>query len=155
LSREVEYEETPKAVAVLRFQPKAIMYEPYEDFMAVQPYVNNLMKMASFKDMSGGEVKLFSHQELSPPNLITILLFVMSVPVSNAYDEILFSFMTCYRRKTPNQCSEGLVKAEIQGKMNYGLSCKNFYSYVLQKTEILGAVLLPMKYSLKNSTNKQ
>jgi hypothetical protein len=59
LLREVEYEETRKAAAVLRFELKAIMFEPYEEFTAVQPYVNNLMKMASITDMCVGEVKVF------------------------------------------------------------------------------------------------
>jgi hypothetical protein len=157
LSREADYVELRKVVAGLRFQSTVIMYEPYKKFMEVQPYFNNLTKMASFEDVSGGEmrVKVFSHKEMPPPNLRKIVLFVMSFLATNAYVETHFSFMTCYWRKKPNQCNEGLFKAEIQGKMNYELSCKNFYSYVLQDKEILGAVRLPTKYSLKNSTDKQ
>jgi hypothetical protein len=79
----------------------------------------------------------------------------MSVPVSNAHVERLFSPMTCYWRKERNQCSEDLVKAGIQVKMNYGLSCKDFYSFGLQNREILRAVRSSAKYSFKNSTNKQ
>jgi hypothetical protein len=55
----------------------------------------------------------------------------MSIPVSNAYLERLFSLMTCYWRKERNQCSEDLVNAKVQVKMNYGLLCKDFYLYVL------------------------
>jgi hypothetical protein len=134
LSREIEYEELRKTVAVLRFQLMVIMDELYEEFTTVQPYITNLMQMASFKDMSVGEkwVKMCSHQEVPLPNLIKIVSFVMSVPVSNAYVERMFSLMTCYWRKERNQCSEDLVRTEIQVKMNYGLSCKDFYSYVFQ-----------------------
>lgn len=42
LSREVQYEDLRKAVAVLKFQPTIIMHESYEEFTEVQPYVNNL-----------------------------------------------------------------------------------------------------------------
>jgi hypothetical protein len=120
LSHETEYEELWKTVAVLRFQPVVIMDELYQEFTTVQPHIANLMQMASFKDMSFGEkwVKVCSHQEVPLPNLIKIVSFVMSDPVSNAYVERLFSLMTCYWRKERNQCSEDLVKAEIQVKMN-------------------------------------
>jgi hypothetical protein len=51
LSREIEYEGLRKTVAVLRFQPMVIMDELYEEFATVQPYIANLMQMASFEDM--------------------------------------------------------------------------------------------------------
>jgi hypothetical protein len=157
LSREIEYEELRKTVAVLRFQPMVIMDELYEEFTTVHSYIANLMQMASFKDMSVGEkwVKVCFHQEVSVPNLIIIVSFVMSVPVINGMRRETFSLMTCYWRKERNQCSEDLVKAEIQVKMNYGLSCSDFYSYVLQNKEILRAVRSSAKYSFKNSANKQ
>jgi uncharacterized membrane protein (DUF485 family) len=115
LSRELEYEELRKTVAVLRFQPMVIMDELYEEFTTVQPYIANLMQMESFKDMSVEEkwMKVCSHQEVPLPSLIKIVSFVMSIPVSNVYVERLFSLMTCYWRKERNQCSEDLVKAEI------------------------------------------
>jgi hypothetical protein len=45
-----------KFVAVLKFQPMAILYEPCEEFIAVQSYINDPKKMESFKDMIAGEV---------------------------------------------------------------------------------------------------
>jgi hypothetical protein len=115
LSREIEYEELRKTVAVLRFQPMVIMDELYEEFTTVQPYIANRMQMVSFEDISFGEkwVKVCSHQEVPLPNLIKIVSFVMSNPVSNEHLERIFSLMTCYWRKERNQCSEDLVKAKI------------------------------------------
>jgi hypothetical protein len=113
--------------------------------------------MASFKDMSVGEewVKVCSHQEVPLPNLIKIISVMMSVPLNNVHVERLFYLMTCYWCRERNHRSEDLVKAEMQVKMNCGLSCKDFYSYVLQNKEILRTVWSPAKYSFKNSTNKQ
>jgi hypothetical protein len=59
--------------------------------------------------------------------------------------------MMCYWRKERNQCSEDLVKAEIQVKMNYGLSCKDFYSLVLHNEEILSAVRSLRNYPSKTA----
>jgi hypothetical protein len=57
------------AVAVLRFQVMVIMEQLYEEFTSLQPYIANLMHMASFKDMSIGErwMKVYSHQEVPLP----------------------------------------------------------------------------------------
>jgi hypothetical protein len=149
LSREIE--------CVLRLQPMVIMDELYEEFTTVQPYIAYLMQMTSFMNMNVGEkwVKVCSHQEVPLPNLIKIVSFVMSMPVSNAHVERLFSLMTCYWRKKRNQRSEDLVKAEIQVKFNYGLFCTDFHSFVLQNKKILRALRSSAKYLFKNSANKQ
>jgi hypothetical protein len=72
LSREIEYDELRKTVAVLRFQPMVVMDELYEEFTTVQLYIAYLMQMASFKDVSVGEkrVKVCSDQEVPVLNLI-------------------------------------------------------------------------------------
>jgi hypothetical protein len=57
--------------------------------------------------------------------------------------------MTCYWRKEQNQCSEDLVKAGIQVKMNCGLSCKDLYLFVLQNKDILKAEQSSAQYSFK------
>jgi hypothetical protein len=44
----------------------------------------------------------------------------------------------CYWCKERNECSEDLLKAEIQVKTNYELSLKDLHWYVLQNKEILG-----------------
>jgi hypothetical protein len=99
---------------------------------------------------SGGKwVRVCSHQEVALPNLIKIVSFVMSILVSNEDAERLFCLMTCYWRKERNQCSEDLFKAEIQVKMNYGLSCKDFHSYVLQNKEISREERSSAKYFFK------
>jgi hypothetical protein len=92
-SAEIEYEELQKTVALLRFQPMVIMDDLCEESTTVQPCIANLMQMTGFKDMNVGEkwVKVCSHQEVPLPNLIKIVSFVMSIPVSNAYVERLFS----------------------------------------------------------------
>jgi hypothetical protein len=99
--------------------------------------------MASFKDMSVREkcVKVCSQQKVPLSNLIKTVAFVMmSAPANNAYVDRFFSLTLCYQHKEQNQCGEDLVKVETQVKMNYGLSCKDFY--VFQNNEILGAVVI-------------
>jgi hypothetical protein len=63
---ETVYEEVPKSVTVLRFQPMVNMNEVYEEFTVVQTFIANVMQMASFKDMSVGEnwANMRYHQEV-------------------------------------------------------------------------------------------
>jgi hypothetical protein len=72
----------------------------------------------------------------------------MSIPVSNAYVEMLFSLMTCYWLKEQNKCSENFVKAEILVKMS------NKISFRSSKRRDFDAVLSTAKYSFQNRTNK-
>jgi hypothetical protein len=111
--------------------------------------------MATFKDMGVREkwVKVCSQQKVPFSGLIKTVSFIMSTPSNNAYGKRLFSLTLCYQHKEQNQCGEDLVKAEIQVKMNYELSCKDVY--VFQNNETLGAAKSSAKYSFKNSTNWQ
>jgi hypothetical protein len=105
-------------LAVLRVQPTVIMYEPYEEFTEVRPYVSNLTKMASFKNVNVGEVrvKVFSHQEIPPSNLIKIVLFVMSVLATNAYVEIHLSFMTCIGVRSQTNVVKAYLRLKFRMK---------------------------------------
>lgn len=65
--------------------------------------------------------------------------FTMSAPANNVYVDRLISPTFCYQHKEQSQCGKDLVKVEIQVKINYGLSCKDFYVF---QNVILGAVVI-------------
>lgn len=99
------------------------------------------MQMANFKDMSVREkwAKVCFQQKVPLSNLIKTVSFMMSAPANNVYVDKLFSLTFRYQHKEQNQCGKDLVKVEIQVKINYGLSCKDFYVF---QNVILGAVVI-------------
>uniref|UniRef100_UPI00398E59C5 uncharacterized protein n=1 Tax=Pristiophorus japonicus TaxID=55135 RepID=UPI00398E59C5 len=81
--------------------------------------------------------------------LFKLVAFVLSVPVSNGYCERVCSLMTRLWSKERNRLSEGLVKAELQVQLNFGMSCADFYQYVRNSPELLKAARSQLKYRFK------
>ena len=66
------------------------------------------------------------------PELKKMVTFVLSIPVSNASCERVFSMMEQVWSKERNRMSISLVKAELQILTNFDFSCKNFYDFVVK-----------------------
>ena len=70
-----------------------------------------------------------------------------SIPPSNACVERVFSFMGNIWREELNQLLPETVKAELQIKINYNLSCEEFYHSIKNNNKLLAACISNKKYT--------
>ena len=63
-------------------------------------------------------------------NLKKVVGTVLSIPVSNAFVERIFSLMGQCWNDERNRMRPELVKAELMVKVNYGMSCAEFHDFV-------------------------
>lgn len=84
------------------------------------------------KDMPNDKIwaYLFKKDDQNFINLRKIISFVLSIPVSNAFCERIFSLLNNLWTKERNRMSFDLVKAELQTRINYEESCTEFSSFL-------------------------
>ena len=82
-------------------------------------------------------LKFFETHE--SPLLFKLISFVLSIPVSNAYAERVFSMMKHAWTDQRNSMSASLLKAELQIRLNYDMSCVEFFNF-LGKEENVGVL---------------
>ena len=83
------------------------------------------------------------------PNTRALASFLLSVPITNASVERVFSLMTGCWTDTRNRYSVNLIKSEIQVKSNFTFSCKDFYTYVVKEKVLLNAARSNKKCKFK------
>jgi hypothetical protein len=96
-------------------------------------------------DMDG----LYANSEPINPNLSQLASFVVSLPASSAFPGRIFSLMASKWRTDRNRMSVSLVSAELQVFTNYGLDCRDFYSFVINDRKVLDAAAGNAKYVWK------
>ncbi|KAJ8006714.1 hypothetical protein DPEC_G00110080 [Dallia pectoralis] len=134
-----------EAVEVLQLSKKLDMDALYDEYCVVLPHQQTIVQ-------SGAPVVekwaiLLKHTHT--PNMTALASFLLSVPITNASVERVFSLMTGCWTDTRNRCSVNLIKSEIQLKSNFTFSCKDFYSYVVKEKVLLNAVRSNKKYKFK------
>jgi hypothetical protein len=84
-----------------------------------------------------------------------IVSITLSVPVSNAFVERIFSIVENIWRNDRNNMRLELVRAEICIRTNFKLNCSEFYNYLTlpEQKELLNAAENPMKYNFKKTKN--
>ncbi|KAI4799868.1 hypothetical protein KUCAC02_016407 [Chaenocephalus aceratus] len=90
-------------------------------------------------------------QGKNTPNLTAVASFLLSIPITNASVERVFSLMTAAWTDQRNRCSVELIKSEIQVKTYFEYSCKEFYTYALKEKALLEAARSSKKYKVKQS----
>ena len=68
--------------------------------------------------------------------LLKMINVVLSIPVSNAFVERLFSIMNNLWTDERNQMSTNLVKAELSCRNNYDMSCEEFRQYLAKDEQL-------------------
>lgn len=84
------------------------------------------------------------------PNLLSIVQYALSVPVSNAFTERVFSIMGNVWTDNRNRLEVDVVKSEIQCKINFNsMKCSEFYDYIVSKPLLIKAAKSNKKYTFK------
>lgn len=111
------------------------MDQLYEEFCASREEMQKATKDTN-KSTSEKWVAIFQNvRKANMINMFRIVLFVLSVPGSNAFVERIFSLMNNKRSNSRNRCSTELIKNELLVTVNCDLSCKEFYQAVQKDTK--------------------
>lgn len=78
--------------------------------------------------------KIFQNADL--PQLLQIVSKILSVPVSNAFPERIFSLMSNLWTDERNKMRVDLVKAELCTKINFNMSCQKFADFLESREQI-------------------
>lgn len=81
--------------------------------------------------------------------MLKVVSFVFSLPVRNAYAERVFIHMEDVWSDKRNRMSVGLVKAELQVRLNFKLSCLEFKAFIKGQLGLLQAAKKDKKYTWK------
>lgn len=92
----------------------------------------------------------FFQSNVNCPNLLRIVEACLALPISNAFVERIFSIMNNLWTDERNRLSTKMVKAEICIKLNFSMTCSEFYTFASSKKELLQAVKSNSKYSFKS-----
>ena len=120
----------------------------YEELCALQKVRSELLCLTS--DVSNRWVKFFATQQPEDTQLLRLVPFVLSIPVSNAN---WFSIMNVLWINSRNRLNFNLVKAKLMMKMNFHMSCNEFYEFISKDKDLLKEAKSQEKYRFKCQKN--
>lgn len=142
--QEISYRELTAAVSALQMHDELDLDELYNESCVLKEILPHL-------EIHSHPVGALWAQALRStsafPQYAKLLSFILSIPVSNAYSERVFSIMKGAWTDVRNRCSFNLVRSEIKVKMNLMMTCAEFHKYILGKTGVLAAVKSSAKYA--------
>ena len=80
--------------------------------------------------------------------LLKVVAFVFSIPVSNAYAERVFSHMEDAWSDKRNRLSVKMVKAELQVRLNFKIPCPEFKTFVKEQGSLIAAAITMQEVEL-------
>lgn len=83
-------------------------------------------------------------------DLLKMVAFVFSIPVSNAYAERVFSHMEDAWTDKRNRLSVAMVKSELQIRLNFNLPCTEFSKFIEEQQGLITAAKKNTKYKWKS-----
>ena len=119
----------------------------YEELCVLRKVCSELLCLTS--DVSNRWVKFFATQQPEDTQLLRLVPFVLSIPVTNAKCESVFSIMNALWTNSRNKLNFNLVKAELMMKMNFHMSCNEFYEFISKDKALLKAAKSQEKYKFK------
>ncbi|KAI1691358.1 hypothetical protein DdX_21937 [Ditylenchus destructor] len=82
------------------------------------------------------------------PSLYQLVSKILSVPVSNAFVERIFSLVSAQWTDTRNSLKEETVKGLVQVKVNFDLSCQEMHKFLLSNMKLLDQISYGEKYDI-------
>ena len=119
------------------------MDDLYEEICNIKELIQAAIQNKDMKPIDKWH-NIFKNQSL--PNLLKLFSFIASIPVSNAATERVFSQANITWSDKRNRLTLDHVKAEIQIKTNFKMSCEEFYNYALKNKQLLMAAKSNTKY---------
>ena len=80
------------------------------------------------------------------PNLQILVSKILSVPVSNATVERVFSLISAQWTDSLNSLNIETVKSLAQVKMNYDFTCSQMYDFLITSPKLLKEIMSGEKY---------
>uniref|UniRef100_H3A2T7 HAT C-terminal dimerisation domain-containing protein n=1 Tax=Latimeria chalumnae TaxID=7897 RepID=H3A2T7_LATCH len=144
-NQDLEYKDLLEAVTATNLQNAIDQDELYDEFCCIKQIVKKLEKEEkSVSDIWSEVFKKGGAADFT--NMKKLISFVLSIPVSNAYTEHVFSLMGGGWTDVRNRCAVDLVKCETQVKMNFNMSCKEFYHFILGNKDVIQNAKSSNKY---------
>ncbi|XP_015263080.1 PREDICTED: uncharacterized protein LOC107107313 [Gekko japonicus] len=146
LNNEVKWSDLVALVAALRIEID--IDQLYNEYCVLQKFREEIVSKEQKIDQRW--VKVFRHiPERADSQLLKLVSFVLSIPVSNTFCEKIYSLMAQLWSKDRNRLSDSVVKAELQVQLNFNISCADFHEFLYRNPELLRAARGQQKYRFK------
>ncbi|KAK3508885.1 hypothetical protein QTP70_012514 [Hemibagrus guttatus] len=135
IKREFSLQDLRGAAEALKMSIKLDMDQLYDEFCVLLPRIKE--SAATTYPVATKWTTLLKH--VNAPNMTALVSLALSIPVTNAFVERVFSLMTAAWTETRNRATLDLIKSELLVKMNYSYTCQEFYRHVINEKAILEA----------------
>ncbi|XP_048345101.1 uncharacterized protein LOC125428658 [Sphaerodactylus townsendi] len=120
----------------------------YNEYCVLQKFREEIVSKEQKVDQRW--VKVFKQiPERADSQLLKLVSFVLSIPVSNAFCEKIYSLMAQLWSKDRNGLNDSVVKAELQVQLNFNISCADFHEFLHKNPELLRVARGQQTYKCK------